>query len=108
MIFFPPKKKRGETLHFSSSPLQSNSSQTHPPRRRRPPAPGVVVEEPQRGHVRDVEPVCEHDEAEPFFLNVAGDLVDLARVVLLLGVDDQEGAWSFVKEREARERERKR
>lgn len=64
----------------------------HPPRRRRPPAPGVVVEKPQRRHVRDVEPVGEDDQAQALFLDVSGDLVDLARVVLLLGVDDQEGA----------------
>jgi hypothetical protein len=42
--------------------------------------------------VRDVEPVGEDDQAQALFLDVSGDLVDLARVVLLLGVDDQEGA----------------
>jgi len=42
--------------------------------------------------VRDVEPVSEDDQTQTLFFHVAGDLVDLGGVVLLLGVDDEEGA----------------
>ena len=42
--------------------------------------------------MRDVVPVGERDEAEALLFDVAGDLLDLGRVVLFLGVDDEEGA----------------